>query len=187
MPIVEVHLIDGYSDDEKARLGEALTGAVASVVPAPPEAITVLMHEIAPTAYMRGGTRRSPAPALPDPAGIVRSFLEAMERRDLDTARSYLADDFRMTFPGGKELSRIEDLVEWSKTRYSFVKKTYTRFDTAPTLDGPVVYCYGTLNGEWLDGSAIENVRFVDRFSIRHGKLVDQQVWNDLAEARARG
>lgn len=185
MPIVEIHLIDGYSDEAKARLGQVLTGAVASVVPAAPEAITVLMHEIAPSAYMRGGTQRSPAPALPDPAETVRAYLQAMEARDLDAAKSYLAEGFQMTFPSGKTLTSLEELVDWSRTRYSFVKKTFARFDTAATLDGIVVYCHGTLAGEWLDGTAFDGVRFVDRFTVTGGKLSDQQVWNDLAEARS--
>ncbi len=187
MPIVEVHLIEGYSADEKTRLGEALTAAVGSVVPARPDAITVLMHEIAPSAYMRGGTNRTPAPALPDPAVTVRAYLDAMEARDLEKAKSFLADDFRMTFPSGRELTDLSELVEWSKTRYSHVKKTYTRFDTSPTLEGPVVYCYGTLAGAWTDGTEFEGIRFIDRFALREGKLVDQQVWNDLAEFRPRG
>ncbi len=97
MPIVEVHLIDGYSEDDNARLGQALTAAVCSVVPAPPEAITVLMHEIAPSSYMRGGACRTSAPALPDPAGVVRADLDAMEARDLEKAkklsRRRLSDD----------------------------------------------------------------------------------------------
>jgi phenylpyruvate tautomerase PptA (4-oxalocrotonate tautomerase family) len=184
MPIVEIHVIDGYDDDAKHRLGQALTAAVQTVVPAPPEAITILMHEIAPSAYMRGGTRRTPAPALPDPAAIVRGYLEAMEARDLDGAQAFLADGFTMTFPSGKVLTSLSDLVAWSKTRYAFVKKTYTRFDVAPSLEGPAVYCHGTLAGEWLDGTAFDGIRFIDRFTVRGDKLTDQEVWNDMAEHR---
>ena len=187
MPIVEIHVIEGYSADEKTRLGQALTAAVGSVVPAPPDAITVVMHEIAPSAYMRGGTNRTPAPALPDPARTVRAYLDAMETRDIETARSFLADGFRMTFPGGRELTDLAGLVEWSKNRYSFVRKTYTRFDTAPSLDGPVVYCYGTLSGAWTDGTEFKGIRFIDRFAFTDGKLAEQQVWNDLAEFRPGG
>jgi len=48
-----------------------------------------------------------------------------------------------------------------------------------------VVYCHGTLSGEWPDGSAFSGIRFIDRFTVRAGKLADQTVWNDLAETRA--
>jgi len=44
------------------------------------------------------------------------------------------------------------------------------------------VYCYGTLSGEWLDGRAFADIRFIDRFTVVDGKLLDQTVWNDLAE-----
>ena len=35
---------------------------------------------------------------------------------------------------------------------------------------------------EWLDGKPYAGIRFIDRFTVRNDKLVDQQVWNDLAE-----
>ena len=38
------------------------------------------------------------------------------------------------------------------------------------------------LNGESLDGSPISEVRYIDRFVFRDGLIVDQQVWNDLAD-----
>ncbi|MCC5862905.1 MAG: 4-oxalocrotonate tautomerase [Gammaproteobacteria bacterium] len=37
-------------------------------------------------------------------------------------------------------------------------------------------------SGKALDVSPIDAVRFIDRFEVRDGRLVDQQVWNDLAE-----
>lgn len=33
-----------------------------------------------------------------------------------------------------------------------------------------------------MDGRAFSDVRFVGRFTVRDGRLVDQAVWNDLAE-----
>ena len=39
MPIIELHILEGYSDDEKTRMGEALTDAVRIVVPAPPTCV----------------------------------------------------------------------------------------------------------------------------------------------------
>ena len=187
MPIVEVHLIEGYSDTEKARLGMAITGAVASVVPAHPDQITIMTHDHPSGNYMRGGTQRKPAPARPDPAVQVRAFLEAMQARDLDAAREYVADGFRMTFPGGKVMHDLVELVAWSKTRYARVAKSFETIETATTLEGPVVHCSGTLSGEWLDGTAFEGIRFIDRFAFENGLIADQRVWNDMAEVRARG
>lgn len=109
---------------------------------------------------------------------LVREYLATMERRDLAAAKAMLAPGFHMVFPGGRRFDTLEALVEWARSRYRNAKKTYERFDAA----GDVVYCFGTLHGEWLDGKPYSGIRFIDRFTVRNDKLVDQQVWNDLAE-----
>jgi ketosteroid isomerase-like protein len=113
---------------------------------------------------------------------IVRQYLDAMERRDLAAAKSFLAPGFFMVFPGGQRFTALEELVEWAKGRYRRALKTYERFD----VSGDTVYCFGTLHGELLDGKAYSGVRFIDRFTVRDGKLVDQNVWNDMGEMRLR-
>ncbi|MEM0921426.1 MAG: nuclear transport factor 2 family protein [Pseudomonadota bacterium] len=184
MPVIELHLIEGYDIDTKTRLGRGLTDAVRAVLPADPDAVTVLTHEVSAAGYMRGGQNRSPAPALPDPVKTVRDFLRAMEARDLDRAAGFLAEGFEMTFPGGVRMTRLEELIAWSKPRYAGIAKTYTGFDTAMTDGSPVVICRGTLAGAWPGGTAFEGIRFVDRFELRAGKLWRQEVWNDMGEAR---
>jgi ketosteroid isomerase-like protein len=109
---------------------------------------------------------------------VVRQYLDAMERRDLAAARSLLAPGFSMMFPGGKRFDSLEQRVEAARKRYRSARKTYERYETA----GDAVYCYGTLHGELLDGSPYSGIRFIDRFTVRGGKLVDQNVWNDMAE-----
>jgi phenylpyruvate tautomerase PptA (4-oxalocrotonate tautomerase family) len=177
-------MIEGYDDETKARLCSALTGAVRQVVPAQPDGIIIALHEVPAANYMRGGKSRQPAPALPDAAKLVRQFLGQMEARDLGSAKAMLADAFTMTFPGGVTMTTLEELIAWAKPRYSFVRKTYERFDTASGDDGPTVYCYGTLSGEWLDGTAFEGIRFIDRFETAGGKLTRQDVWNDMGEMK---
>ena len=116
-------------------------------------------------------------------ADVVRSYLSAMERRDLPAAQALLAPGFSMTFPGGRTFTTLAELVEWAKPRYKRALKRYDRYDEAPQSDGStVVYCYGTLFGELLDGRPYEGVRFIDRFTVRGGLLADQMVWNDMAE-----
>ena len=112
------------------------------------------------------------------PEKTVRAYLDAMERRDLAAAKSFLAPGFFMVFPGNKRFDALEQLVESAKGRYRSARKTYERYETA----GDAVYCYGTLHGELLDGSPYSGIRFIDRFTVRGGKLVDQNVWNDMAE-----
>jgi hypothetical protein len=119
---------------------------------------------------------------------LVKNFLDTMAARDLPAARAMLAPGFAMTFPGGARFTTLEELVAWAKPRYRWVKKKYERFDESRAADEEtIVYCYGTLYGEWPDGTVFDGIRFIDRFAISGGKLADQQVWNDLAESRKAG
>ncbi|MDC0135982.1 tautomerase family protein [Sulfitobacter sp.] len=183
MPILELHILKGYSDADKTRMGEALTDAIRIVVPAPPEAVTVMIHEMHAAAYMRGRTHRTPAPALPDPSDLARRFLAAMQDRDLETAHSMLGLGFTMTFPGSKQMQSLAELIEWAAPRYRFVTKTYDGFDAMQSEGAEaIVYCRGTLSGEWPDGTPFEGIRFIDRFEVTEGLLTRQDVWNDISE-----
>jgi hypothetical protein len=115
------------------------------------------------------------------PIRLVRHFLDAMEARDLARARSYLADGFTMTFPGGERFTELEALVAWARPRYRFVRKSYERFDAGEGSQGRTVTCFGTLSGEWPDGRSFEGIRFCDWFLVRDDRLQRQEVWNDLA------
>ncbi|MCE8006016.1 nuclear transport factor 2 family protein [Aestuariivita sp.] len=184
MPIVEIHILEGYGPQDKARLGRAVSDAVRSVVPADPEAITVITRDIPHANYLRGGQARVPAAALPDPVAIVRDYLEAMEARDLDRAEAHLAPGFTMQFPGADPMSTLAELIDWARPRYRFVKKTYAGFDASAGDQGTVVHCHGTLHGEWPNGAAFEGIRFIDRFELSKGRILRQDVWNDIAEMR---
>jgi 4-oxalocrotonate tautomerase family enzyme len=186
MPIVEAHVLAGYSAEEKKRLVRALTDAIRFVVPAPDEAITVMLNEYPEEHYARGGQTRRAAPALPDPAALVLRYLNAMEARDLDTARSMLACGFTMTFPGTGPMMLLEELIAWAKDRYKFVTKTYEAVEAFPSDGIAVVYTRGTLAGEWPDGTPFTGIRFIDRFVVSDGLLTRQDVWNDIAEVRGR-
>ncbi len=115
-------------------------------------------------------------------AQVVQDYLAAMEARDIARARSYLAPGFFMIFPGDNRFDDLEAMIDWATPRYRWVAKRYDRYDTAPGDDGTAVFCYGTLYGEWPDGTPFEGIRFIDRFTIRDGKIVDQRVWNDMGE-----
>ena len=80
----------------------------------------------------------------------------------------------------------LEDVIDWSKLRYRWVKKNYDRFDPLISNKNIVVYCYGTLYGEWLDTRTFSDIRFIDRFTLKENKFSDQKVWNDLAEYREK-
>ncbi len=187
MPVIEIHLIEGYSADDRTRLSAAMTDALRMVVPAPEDAVVVMIHEMNAKSYMRGRTHRTPAPALPSASSIVRDYLSAMEQRDLDRAKSFLGQGFTMVFPGAETLATLEELIAWSRPRYNCVAKDYVGFDEAKGPDDvTVVYCRGTLRGEWPDGTKFDSIRFIDRFEVSGGKIVKQDVWNDLAEVKAQ-
>ncbi len=182
MPVITVTLIEGYEAATRRNLSERLTDAARAAIGAPLDGITVVITEVPAENYMRGRTGRTPG-TPPAPAGaIVRDYLAAMERRDLAAASGLLAPGFTMTFPGGAVFTRPEDLVAWASDRYRRIAKDYERFDETETDAGSVVYCFGTLSGEWPDGAPFDGIRFIDRFTVSDGKILDQRVWNDLAE-----
>jgi phenylpyruvate tautomerase PptA (4-oxalocrotonate tautomerase family)/limonene-1,2-epoxide hydrolase len=186
MPVVSVTMMQGYDAETREALMRRLTRAVRATIAAPLDGTTILINEVAPSSYMRGGmSGRKPGAAVPDTIGVVRAFLAAMEARDLDKAATFLAPEFAMTFPGGARFTRLADLVATAKTRYRSVHKVFDGFDEAAGDDATVVFCRGTLTGEWTDGTPFAGIRFIDRFTVRGSKLVDQMVWNDLAEARS--
>jgi ketosteroid isomerase-like protein len=114
------------------------------------------------------------------PSMVVRDYLQAWADRDLAKAKGFLADGFTMVYPGDARFTRLEDLAEQMAQRYRRVRKRFERFDEAPLKEGMAVYCFGTLYGEFADGRPFEGVRFIDRFTVRDGRLVDHRVWNDL-------
>ena len=119
---------------------------------------------------------------LQNAATLVKGFLNAMEDRDLILAKSFLSNNFKSVFPGNKVFSSLEDLTIWSKKRYQWIRKNYDHFDKLKTDTTIIIYCYGTLYGEWLNGGTFSEIRFIDRFTIKDDKILGQLVWNDLSE-----
>jgi hypothetical protein len=118
-----------------------------------------------------------------DPADIVRTYLRLMEARDLEAASAYLVDEVTIVFPGGRTFTSLAEQVASSAGRFRGVTKTFERVDVASAPGRDVVYVFGTLGGEALDGSTFEGIRFIDRFVLEDGLIVSQMVWNDLAES----
>jgi ketosteroid isomerase-like protein len=119
------------------------------------------------------------------PETLARRYLLAMESRDIDAAQACLAPGATFVFPGGRRPPDLAAIVARSAGRYRRVAKRIERVDLLPAAGFDIVYVLGTLHGEWIDGSPFENVRFLDRFEIREGRIVRQDVWNDTGEARA--
>ncbi|MEM7488405.1 MAG: nuclear transport factor 2 family protein [Pseudomonadota bacterium] len=120
--------------------------------------------------------------ASDDPAATCLAFLDALGARDLDRAARHLASGVEMIFPGPTRMTTLPELIAWSKDRYATIAKTVDGTDVA----GGTVYVRGTLSGTWPDGTAFAGIRFIDRFEVEGGLIRRQDVWNDLAEAKAR-
>jgi len=148
------------------------------------EFVGMLRHidKLPPTATSKDPGSGAIEPECSDAVASVRQYLTAMENRDLELATGFLAEGFTMTFPGGVSFNTLQQLVDWSKTRYQSIGKTYEQFDQSTSDGQTIVYCYGTLHGTWLDGSPFSGIRFIDRFVVRNGLLYSQLVWNDLSE-----
>jgi hypothetical protein len=70
--------------------------------------------------------------------------------------------------------------------RYRWVRKAFGEWDAAVRRDGTaIVISTGTLAGENLHGVPFAGVRYIDRFIVRGGKILSQQVWNDLDSSGA--
>jgi hypothetical protein len=115
-------------------------------------------------------------------AELAIGFLRTTEARDIERARSMIGPGFSATFPRGRHFPSLDAWLESSKSTYIRIAKRFERIDVTITGDeSGVVHCSGTLHGERFDAKPLDGFRFIDRFEIREGRIVDQQVWNDLA------
>lgn len=121
-------------------------------------------------------------PSLPAAAAIVQAYLEASMVPDPDRAARYMKPGTVITFTGGREFDHPAGPSGFNARRYRWVKKRMDRFDVCAGKGETVVYSVGTLYGEWPDGTAFEGNRYVDRFVVRDGLIVQMDVWNDSAE-----
>jgi 4-oxalocrotonate tautomerase len=55
MPLIEVHLLEGRTDDQKKALLSALTKAVQDSIGAPLDTIRIWIQEFSPKEYMAAG------------------------------------------------------------------------------------------------------------------------------------
>jgi hypothetical protein len=115
-------------------------------------------------------------------ADIVEKFLVASMVPDPVKAARYISDELKITFTGGRKFSHPRETAGFNAKRYKWVKKRMERLDVVPGTTETIVYSLGTLYGEWPDGTPFDGNRYVDRFVVRNGKIVQMDVWNDSAE-----
>jgi hypothetical protein len=114
----------------------------------------------------------------------VEAYLDASMIPDPDRARTYVAPEVQITFTGGRRFDDPGGSAAFNAKRYAWVKKRFERTDVVfgATAEEAIVYNIGTLYGAWPDGTPFAGNRYVDRFVVRHGKIVKMDVWNDSAE-----
>jgi hypothetical protein len=117
---------------------------------------------------------------------VVREFLDALGRRDLETARAYLAPGFTMTVSGNYRFRALDEFAAFSASRNGPVRKHVDGLEACEAPVGVAVYASGTMAGSWLDGSTFQGVRYCDRFVLRDGLIAEMQVWSDMADFRPR-
>jgi len=118
------------------------------------------------------------------PKEIVEEFLRIVMIPDPEGARAFTAPDLQILFTGGRAMRQPAETSAFNASRYKWVKKRFIQTDlvVGATDAEAIVYNIGTLYGEWLDGTPFEGNRYVDRYVVSHGKIVQMQVWNDSAE-----
>ena len=118
------------------------------------------------------------------PKETVEEFLRIIMVPDPVGARAFTSPALRIRFTGGRPMRDPSETSAFNAARYAWVKKRFERTDlVADATDAEaIVYNIGTLYGEWLDGTPFEGNRYVDRYVLRHGLIVQMDVWNDSAE-----
>ena len=122
---------------------------------------------------------------MDDPCEVVEDYLRLLMIPDPATARMlYCAPELQIRFTGGRLMHDPAEGTAFNKSRYKWVKKRFGPTDVVAggTPDDTVVYQTGHLYGEWPDGTPFEGNRYVDRYVVRHGLIVQMDVWNDSAE-----
>jgi hypothetical protein len=117
---------------------------------------------------------------------LVKDYLAAMQRRDCAAASACLAEGAVLTFPGGVRREGAAAIAAGSASRYRRIGKTVEAWEVSRQNDAWVVYCRGTLFGEWPDGTPFSGIRFIDRFEVWSEGITRQDVWNDTGEVRPR-
>ena len=126
-----------------------------------------------------------PSPSPPaTPAEVVAEYLRLVMMPDPVAASRHVGPGLAIRFTGGRAMREPAECTAFNAARYRWVRKRIERQETVAggTEAETVVYSLGTLPGEWPDGTPFEGNRYVDRYVVSHGRIVQMDVWNDSAE-----
>jgi hypothetical protein len=117
-------------------------------------------------------------------AKLVEEYLRLLMIPDPEGARRYISPELEIRFTGNRLMRDPAEATAFNRARYKWVKKKFgpTHVVAGGSDEETTVYQTGTLYGEWLDGTPFEGNRYVDRYVVKRGKIVQMEVWNDSAE-----
>ncbi|WP_293781797.1 nuclear transport factor 2 family protein [uncultured Aeromicrobium sp.] len=119
-----------------------------------------------------------------DPIGVVEDYLLRQGRGDLAGAARHLSPDVTIVFPGDRRHTRLAEVVAAGAGRYRSIDKDRDEYHSFVDEHGDtLVVSIGRLHGVNTAGVGFANIRYVDVFRLRGGLIVEQRVWNDLAES----
>lgn len=112
----------------------------------------------------------------------VKDYLDASMAQDPERAARHVATPFLVRFTGNRHFDAPSGPTSFNAARYKWVKKRIERYDVVAGEGETIIYSLGYLYGEWPDGTAFDHNRYVDRFVVRDGLIIETDVWNDSAE-----
>ena len=113
---------------------------------------------------------------------LVTRYLDLFMEGRVEEAESMLAPDADLIFPGGAVQHSLMEVAEEVVRLYESINKTVTRTWAAHYGDDIIVTMTGFLYGVSRTFGPFEDVRFIDFFTVRNGKIVAQEVINDAAQ-----
>ena len=119
-----------------------------------------------------------------NPAEVVDEFLRLMMNPEQVSARRFVGPDLQICFTGSRVIGDPAECTAFNARRYRWVEKRIERTEIVAGggVASTVVYSVGTLYGEWPDGAPFEGDRYIDRYVVCDGLIVQMDVWNDSAE-----
>jgi ketosteroid isomerase-like protein len=130
----------------------------------------------APAAPSLEPTAAPPVPtAPPDPITIAQSFYAAFNEKDLEKARSMIAEDYVLNVPYGT-FERAAAIIEWQAQIDSGITFNQTNF--VHTGNGRVTSCYEVFqNGSMIDKGCGAVTRIRDGEIVYDGLEPGEHVW----------
>lgn len=113
-------------------------------------------------------------------ADLAVDYLRLLESGDIDRAEQFLGSEIRIVYPG-REIYRDVWVCAADRSGRYQIEKDISGTHTIREGGSTYVYVFGDLNGHYADGSPIEQVRFIDRFTFDGQRIVVHEIWNDLA------